>query len=111
MRPLLIDSLKFDQRGLVPVIAQDFDTKEVLMLAYATKETLEESRRSSKMVFFSRSRNERWLKGETSGNYLELIELHQDCDADTVLALVRPLGPACHNGTQTCFEEREDAQG
>jgi phosphoribosyl-AMP cyclohydrolase len=111
MRPLDIDSIKFDAKGLVPVIAQDFDTKAVLMLAYANKETLLESQAISKLVFFSRSRQERWLKGETSGNYLELIELIQDCDNDTVLAMVRPLGPACHNGTTTCFEEREDARG
>jgi phosphoribosyl-AMP cyclohydrolase len=111
MRPIDIDSIKFDAKGLVPVIAQDFDTKAVLMLAYANKETLLESQAISKLVFFSRSRQERWLKGETSGNYLELIELIQDCDNDTVLAMVRPLGPACHNGTTTCFEEREDARG
>ena len=111
MRPIDIESIKFDAKGLVPVIAQDFDTKAVLMLAYANIETLLESQEISKMVFFSRSRNERWLKGETSGNYLELIELIQDCDNDTILALVRPLGPACHNGTTTCFEEREDARG
>ena len=109
MRQLDIESLKFDVKGLVPVIAQDFDTKAVLMLAYATSETLQESQDIRKMLFYSRSRNQRWLKGETSGNYLELIELIQDCDNDTVLAMVRPMGPACHNGTTTCFEERDDA--
>jgi phosphoribosyl-AMP cyclohydrolase len=109
MRQLDVDRLKFDDRGLVPVIAQDFDTKAVLMLAYANRATIEESIKLGKMVFFSRSRNARWLKGETSGNYLELIELNQDCDDDTLLAQVRPLGPACHNGTTTCFEERDDA--
>lgn len=108
MRVLDIEEIKFDDNGLVPVIAQDFDTKAVLMLAWANRETLMESREISKMVFFSRSRNQRWLKGETSGNYLELIDLVQDCDADAVLAMVRPLGPACHNGTSTCFEEPED---
>lgn len=108
MRVLDIEKIKFDDNGLVPVVAQDFDTKAVLMLAWANRETLIESREISKMVFFSRSRNQRWLKGETSGNYLELIDLLQDCDADTVLAMVRPLGPACHNGTATCFEEPED---
>lgn len=108
MRVLDIEEIKFDDNGLVPVIAQDFDTKAVLMLAWANRETLIESREISKLVFFSRSRNQRWLKGETSGNYLELIDLVQDCDADAVLAMVRPLGPACHNGTSTCFEEPED---
>ena len=109
MRQQDIESFKFDAKGLVPVIAQDFDTKAVLMLAYATRETLQESQDIRKMVFYSRSRDQRWLKGETSGNYLELIELIQDCDNDTVLAMVRPMGPACHNGTTTCFEERDDA--
>ena len=108
MRVLDIEEIKFDDNGLVPVIAQDFDTKAVLMLAWANRETLIESREISKLVFFSRSRNQRWLKGETSGNYLELIDLVQDCDADAVLAMVRPLGPACHNGTSNCFEEPED---
>lgn len=111
MRELNLESLKFDANGLVPVIAQDFETKEVLMLAYCNRESLVESKEIAKMVFFSRSRQARWLKGETSGNYLELIDLYQDCDSDTVLAMVRPLGPACHNGTTTCFEEREDARG
>jgi phosphoribosyl-AMP cyclohydrolase len=109
MRQLDIESLKFDAKGLVPVIAQDFDTKAVLMLAYASRETLQESQDIRKMVFYSRSRDQRWLKGETSGNYLELLELIQDCDNDTVLAMVRPMGPACHNGTTTCFKERDDA--
>ena len=109
MRVLDIEKINFDDKGLVPVIAQDFDTKAVLMLAWANRETLIESQQIAKMVFFSRSRNQRWLKGETSGNYLGLIDLSQDCDADTVLAMVRPLGPACHNGTTTCFEEPEDA--
>lgn len=111
MRELDLETLRFDANGLVPVVAQDHQTKAVLMLAYASKETLQESLEISKLVFFSRSRQQRWLKGETSGNYLEVIELFQDCDADTVLAIVRPLGPACHNGTTTCFEEREDARG
>jgi phosphoribosyl-ATP pyrophosphohydrolase/phosphoribosyl-AMP cyclohydrolase len=111
MRQLNLETLKFDSKGLVPVVAQDFDTKAVLMLAYSTKETLQESLELRKMVFYSRSRSQRWLKGETSGNYLELIELIQDCDDDTVLALVRPMGPTCHNGTTTCFEERDDARG
>lgn len=110
MRKLEISSLKFDDHGLIPVVAQDSVTKAVLMLAYASQATLEESLSLGRMVFFSRSRQERWLKGETSGNYLEIVELFQDCDSDTVLAMVSPLGPACHNGTTTCFEERQDAK-
>lgn len=110
MRKLEISSLKFDDHGLIPVVAQDSDTRAVLMLAYANQATLQESLSLGKMVFFSRSRQERWLKGETSGNYLEIVELFQDCDSDTVLAMVSPQGPACHNGTATCFEERQNGR-
>jgi phosphoribosyl-ATP pyrophosphohydrolase/phosphoribosyl-AMP cyclohydrolase len=105
MRTLDIAAVKFDDRGLVPVIAQDAHSKEVLMLAYANRETLLESLEIRKMVYFSRSRNQRWLKGETSGNYQDLVSLSLDCDGDTVLALVHTSGPACHNGTSTCFVE------
>jgi phosphoribosyl-AMP cyclohydrolase len=105
MRTLKIDEVRFDERGLVSVITQDAHTKEVLMLAYANRETLLESLEVKKMVYFSRSRNQRWLKGETSGNYQELVSLNLDCDGDTVLAMVHTSGPACHNGTSTCFEE------
>ena len=105
MRSLDVSQVKFDERGLVPVITQDISTKQVLMLAYANRETLTESLEIGKMVYFSRSRNQRWLKGETSGNYQELVSLSLDCDGDTVLALVHSGGPACHNGTSTCFEE------
>ena len=105
MRTLKIDEVRFDERGLVPVVTQDAHTKEVLMLAYANRETLLESLGIKKMVYFSRSRNQRWLKGETSGNYQQLVSLNLDCDGDTVLAMVHTSGPACHNGTSTCFEE------
>jgi phosphoribosyl-ATP pyrophosphohydrolase/phosphoribosyl-AMP cyclohydrolase len=105
MRTLKIDEVRFDERGLVPVVTQDAHTKEVLMLAYANREGLLESLEIKKMVYYSRSRNQRWLKGETSGNYQELVSLNLDCDGDTVLAMVHTSGPACHNGTSTCFEE------
>ena len=105
MRNLDVAAVKFDERGLVPVIAQDAHSREVLMLAYANRETLLESLEIRKMVYFSRSRNQRWLKGETSGNYQDLVSLSLDCDGDTVLALVHTSGPACHNGTSTCFVE------
>lgn len=105
MRTLKIDEVRFDERGLVPVVTQDAHTKEVLMLAYANRETLLESLEVKKMVYFSRSRNQRWLKGETSGNDQQLVSLNLDCDGDTVLAMVHTSGPACHNGTSTCFEE------
>jgi phosphoribosyl-AMP cyclohydrolase len=105
MRNLDLAAVKFDERGLVPVITQDSHTKDVLMLAYANRETLVESLQIGKMVYFSRSRNQRWLKGETSGNFQDLVSLSLDCDGDTVLALVHSSGPACHNGTSTCFVE------
>jgi phosphoribosyl-ATP pyrophosphohydrolase/phosphoribosyl-AMP cyclohydrolase len=105
MRELEIASLKFDDHGLVPVIVQDDQTREVLMLAYANRQTLEESNERNQLVFFSRSRQQRWLKGETSGNFLDIVNLYQDCDSDTVLAFVVPRGAACHNGTTSCFQE------
>jgi phosphoribosyl-AMP cyclohydrolase len=105
MRELELDQVRFDRDGLVPVLVQEQSTKQVLMLGYASRETLEETITSGLLTFFSRSRNARWLKGETSGNYLRVNALSLDCDGDTVLALVSADGPACHNGTQTCFEE------
>ena len=105
MRELELDKVRFDRDGLVPVVVQEQSTKQVLMLGYASRETLEETLTSGLLTFFSRSRNARWLKGETSGNYLRVNALSLDCDGDTVLALVSADGPACHNGTQTCFEE------
>lgn len=97
-----IDFAKLD--GLVPVIAQDARTGLVLMQAFATREALEATLRERRMWYFSRSRNALWLKGETSGNGQHLRSLHYDCDADSVLALVDPDGPACHTGTRSCFE-------
>lgn len=105
MRELELDQVRFDRDGLVPVVVQEQSTKQVLMLGYASRETLEETLTSGLLTFFSRSRNARWLKGETSGNYLRVNALSLDCDGDTVLALVSADGPACHNGTETCFEE------
>ena len=105
MRSFDISAVKFDAKGLVPVVTHDAETKSVLMLAYANKDSLLETLETGRMVYFSRSRNERWLKGETSGNYQEVDSLSLDCDGDTVLAMVRTSGPACHNGTSTCFEE------
>ena len=105
MRSLDLSSVKFDAQGLVPVICQSAESGQVLMLAYANRETLAETVQIGKMVYFSRSRKQRWLKGETSGNFQEVVSLSLDCDGDTVLARVRVVGPACHNGTDTCFEE------
>ena len=108
MRDLSITNVRFNHAGLVPVVVQDAASQEVLMLAWANAETLAESLALEKLVFWSRSRNARWLKGETSGNFLNLVEISMDCDGDTILAKVNPVGPACHNGTRTCFEDHDD---
>jgi phosphoribosyl-ATP pyrophosphohydrolase/phosphoribosyl-AMP cyclohydrolase len=98
-----LSSVKFDRDGLVPVVVQDARSLEVLMLGYANAQTLAESLELEKIVFYSRSRASRWLKGETSGNFLHLEELRLDCDGDAVLALVHPQGPTCHTGSKSCF--------
>jgi phosphoribosyl-ATP pyrophosphohydrolase/phosphoribosyl-AMP cyclohydrolase len=95
--------IAFDDRGLVPCIAQDACTGEVLMLAYMNREALERTLMSGEVHFYSRSRGELWRKGETSGNTLALRTLRYDCDGDALLALVDPAGPACHTGERSCF--------
>ena len=103
-----LKSLSYDENGLIPVIAQDANTKQVLMLGYANLETLSESIQLGKLVFFSRSRGQRWLKGEISGNSLHIESLEMDCDSDAVLALVHPEGPTCHTGSASCFGGSSD---
>jgi phosphoribosyl-ATP pyrophosphohydrolase/phosphoribosyl-AMP cyclohydrolase len=101
-----LESLRFDpESGLLPVIAQDGDTGDVLMLAWANRESLTETLQSGEMTYWSRSREELWRKGATSGNVQRLVTLHADCDGDAVLARVRPAGPACHTQEATCFGE------
>jgi phosphoribosyl-AMP cyclohydrolase / phosphoribosyl-ATP pyrophosphohydrolase len=95
--------IEFDERGLVPCVVQDWRSGEVLMLAYMNAEALRRTRETDEMHFFSRSRQGLWRKGESSGNTLSLRAIRYDCDADTVLALVEPAGPACHTGERTCF--------
>ena len=95
--------LAYDERGLVPVVVQDWRTGEVLTLAYTNAEALERTRATGELHLWSRSRGELWHKGATSGNTQALRELRYDCDADTILALVEPNGPACHTGERTCF--------
>lgn len=97
------DSICFDENNLVPIITQDADTGEVLMLAWGSRESLAETERLGQMVFFSRSRQELWHKGATSGNTLEVVDIRRDCDNDALLALVRPRGPVCHTGSFSCF--------
>jgi phosphoribosyl-AMP cyclohydrolase / phosphoribosyl-ATP pyrophosphohydrolase len=95
--------ITFDERGLVPCVVQDWHSGEVLMLAYMNAEALLETRQTGEMHFFSRSRQELWRKGSSSGNTLAVKAIRYDCDADALLALVVPAGPACHTGERTCF--------
>lgn len=97
----------FDDRGLVPCIAQDWRTGEVLMLAFMNEEALARTRETGEVHFWSRSRQELWRKGETSGNVLTVKGLRLDCDRDAVLALVEPAGPTCHTGARTCFHNAD----
>jgi phosphoribosyl-ATP pyrophosphohydrolase/phosphoribosyl-AMP cyclohydrolase len=98
-----VEEIRFDERGLVPVIAQDASTQAVLTLAYANREAVERTLSSGEAHYYSRSRNELWRKGETSGNTQRVVEVRLDCDADALLYRVEPRGPACHTGEETCF--------
>jgi phosphoribosyl-AMP cyclohydrolase / phosphoribosyl-ATP pyrophosphohydrolase len=100
-----LDALAFDDRGLIPVVAQDAQHGNVLMVAWANREALDRTLESGFVHYWSRSREALWKKGETSGNVQELVSLHADCDWDTLLARVRQRGPACHTGEATCFGE------
>jgi phosphoribosyl-ATP pyrophosphohydrolase/phosphoribosyl-AMP cyclohydrolase len=99
----VLEKVQFDERGLVPCVAQDFSSGEILMLAYANEEALKLTVETGEVHFFSRSRERIWRKGEESGNVLRLRELRLDCDGDAVVALVEPSGPACHTGERSCF--------
>lgn len=101
-----VSMIKYDEKGLVPAIAQDADTFEVLMMAYMNKEALEKTVSTGRAHFYSRSRERLWLKGETSGNFLEIKGVSYDCDCDAILLLVHPKGPACHTGERSCFYRR-----
>uniref|UniRef100_UPI00403FB0EC bifunctional phosphoribosyl-AMP cyclohydrolase/phosphoribosyl-ATP diphosphatase HisIE n=1 Tax=Candidatus Enterococcus willemsii TaxID=1857215 RepID=UPI00403FB0EC len=97
--------LTFDENGLIPVVVQDVETKEVLTVAYMNQESLDLTLKNKRMTYYSRSRQELWLKGETSGNYQHLVSLTADCDQDALVALVKKDGPACHTGAESCFNE------
>ena len=101
---LQIDNLKFDEQGLIPAIVVDAMTKQVLTLAYMNKESLAISMEKELTCFYSRSRQQLWLKGETSGNYQHIVSITADCDGDALVVMVEPEGPACHLGTISCFE-------
>ena len=103
MKEDLLSEIKYDSNGLVPAIVQNADSKEVLMMAYMNAESLRLTMESGETVFWSRSRKELWHKGATSGNVQHVIEICVDCDADTLLVLVNPAGPACHTGERSCF--------
>lgn len=106
-----IGEIKFDEKGLVPAVAQDADTLQVLMAAYMNREALEKTLETGKAHYWSRSRQKLWLKGETSGNVQKVRSVYYDCDADTVLLGVEPAGPACHTGEVTCFYRSLDGRG
>ena len=103
-----IDNLKFDQSGLIPAIVQDASSREVLTLAYMNSESLARTIETEQTWFWSRSRNELWHKGETSGNTQRVVEIIPDCDGDSLVVLVEPSGPACHTGARSCFSSSDD---
>lgn len=98
-----INELKFDAQGLIPAVVQNVDTKEVLMVAYMNADTVKQTLETGRATFWSRSRGEVWVKGETSGNYMYVKEMRVDCDADCLVVLVTPAGAACHTGNRSCF--------
>jgi phosphoribosyl-ATP pyrophosphohydrolase/phosphoribosyl-AMP cyclohydrolase len=95
--------IRFDDKGLVPAVIQDADSGEVLMLGYMNREALDRTLAGEDVWFYSRSRQEMWHKGETSGNYIKVVSVWKDCDSDTILVKARPAGPVCHTGNPTCF--------
>ncbi|MBQ7794336.1 MAG: bifunctional phosphoribosyl-AMP cyclohydrolase/phosphoribosyl-ATP diphosphatase HisIE [Clostridia bacterium] len=105
MEELLME-IKFDQNGLIPAVVQDNASKKVLMVAYMNEESLKMTLESGKATFYSRSRSELWVKGATSGNYMNVVSVDVDCDADCLLISVNPDGPACHTGKESCFYRR-----
>ncbi|PLR99126.1 bifunctional phosphoribosyl-AMP cyclohydrolase/phosphoribosyl-ATP diphosphatase HisIE [Bacillus sp. T33-2] len=100
-----LEELQFDVNGLIPAVVQDSATKEVLTVAYMNRESLEKSLETGETWFYSRSRQELWHKGATSGNTQKIIEIKFDCDADSLVVLVEPAGPACHTGERSCFSD------
>jgi len=96
--------------GLIPAVVQDVFTGKVLMVGYMNEAALAKTKESGRVTFFSRSKNRLWTKGETSGNFLELVSMQEDCDGDAILVKAKPLGPVCHTGADTCFEESNTSQ-
>ena len=107
----LLDIIKFDDKGLAPAVIQDAETGDVLMLGYMNRESLALTLEEGRTVFYSRSRQELWRKGETSGHVQELVDLRVDCDADTILVRVKQTGPACHENYRSCFFRQSNTTG
>ena len=103
-----IEELKFDEKGLIPAVVADSITKQALTVAYMNRESLQISMEKGLTCFWSRSRQELWLKGETSGNYQHIVSITADCDKDALVVMVEPDGPACHLGTTSCFDTPEE---
>lgn len=101
--PAVIAAIKWNERGMIPAIVQDAQTREVLMLAFMNAESFNRTLELGQAVFWSRSRSQLWRKGETSGNTLRVREIRIDCDADAILLLAEPAGPTCHTGAVSCF--------
>lgn len=107
-----INKLNFEKsQGLIPCIVQDANTNSVLMLGYMNREALDKTLDEKRLTFFSRTKQRLWTKGETSGNYLTLVDVSMDCDQDTLLFKVNPAGPTCHTGSDTCFNEKNIGNG
>lgn len=102
-------TIKYDDNGLVPAIIQDAITKKVLMLGYMNEESYQKTLETKKVTFFSRSKQRLWTKGEESGNFLNLVTIKNDCDNDSLLIQVNPVGPTCHTGTDTCWKEENNS--
>src|SRR5690554_6953241 len=101
-----LTDVSFDEKGLIPAIVQDYASKEVLTLAYMNEESLAKSLETGETWFYSRSRQELWHKGETSGNTQKIVDMRLDCDKDAIVVMVNPAGPACHTGSYSCFTEK-----
>lgn len=105
MRDLNMEQLRFDSNGLIPCVVQNSESGKVLMLGYMNPEAITKTIETGKVTFYSRSRSEIWVKGETSGNTLELVSMAMDCDSDALLVNAIPMGPTCHTGAESCFDE------
>ncbi len=106
----MTEEVKFNEKGLIPAIVQDDDTGEVLMLGYMNREALDKTLSGDDVWFYSRSRQELWHKGATSGNYLKVRKVWQDCENNSLLVKAHPLGPTCHTGNKTCFFQQLSGQ-